>query len=291
VSKPLQPQPQPAGWFLLLTAAVIFYIPAVLAIWLGAPEGDPATLSGEARYSEGWATLFAFVFGIPLWLALGGLVLLAGRKGHLSLGWATASGVLYPLDPLAVIAALAAAQVYFTWPGGWSILVPALLPPLLVLYALSARLPALSAGALRVVPPIALGGTAVVIIAVLPLALIDEAEFPANLAAAQQRWDSEFDRRRDASLKAAQQWEAGINKLGPNSSLAAWLEYVNGSSDPGPLHEQALAGARSVTKRQAEAVRLLEEGAIRQLGALWQLDIAATPALCALMTKRCAASR
>jgi hypothetical protein len=103
----------------------------------------------------------------------------------------------------------------------------------------------------------------------------------SHLAAAQQRWDAEFDRRHDASLKAAQQWEAGINKLGPNSSLTAWLEYVNGSNDPGPLHEQALGGARSVIKRQAEAVRLLEDGAIRQLGALWQLDIAATPALCA----------
>lgn len=278
MSKSSQPQAAAAGSFLLLTIAVILYIPAVLAVWLGAPEDDPATLSGEGRYSEGWAILFAFVFGISLWLALGGLVLLAGRKGHLPQGWAIASGVLYSL---AAIATLAAAQVYFTWPGGWSILVPALLPPLLALYALSARLPALGVGPTRAVPAVALGGVAVAVAAALPLALIDKAEFPANLAAARQRWDTKFDRLHEESLKAAQQWEAGINKLGPNSSLMAWLEYVNGSSDPGPLHEQALAGARSVTKRQAEAVRLLEDGGIRHLVALWQLDIAATPALCA----------
>jgi hypothetical protein len=262
---------------LLLGIAVIFYIPKVLAVWLGAPEDDPATLSGEGRYSEGWAILFAFVFGIPLWLALGGLVLLASRKSNMPRGWAIAGGVLYPF---AAIATLAAAQVYFTWPGGWSILVPALLPPLLALYALSAHLPVLSIGAPRAIPAAALGGVAVAITAVAPLALVDKAEFPANLAAARQRWDNEFNRRRDASIKAAEQWELGINKLGPNSPLGAWLEYVNGSSDPGPLHDQALAGARSVIKRRAEAVRLLEDGAIRQLSALWQLDIEATPALC-----------
>jgi len=42
-------------------------------------------------------------------------------------------------------------------------------------------------------------------------------------------------------------------------------------------HEQALAGARSVTQRQAEAVRLLEDGGIRHLVALWQLDITCDP--------------
>jgi len=65
VSKSSQPQAA-AGSFLLLTIAVILYIPAVLAVWLGAPEDDPATLSGEGRYSEGWAILLAFVFGISL---------------------------------------------------------------------------------------------------------------------------------------------------------------------------------------------------------------------------------
>ena len=278
VSRSSRSQPVPTGSVLLFVLAIIFYIPAVLAVWLGAPEDDPATLSGEGRYSEAWAVLFAFVFGIPLWLALGGLVLLAGRTGHLPRSWAIASGVLYPF---AAIATLAAAQVYFTWPGGWSILVPAVLPPLLALYVLSGHLPAVTAGAPRVLPAVALGGTVVVIAAALPLALIDKAEFPANLAAARQRWDSEFDRRYDASIKAAEQWELGIKKLGPNSPLVAWLEYVNGSSDPGPLHEHALAGARSVTKRQAEVVSLLGDGGIRQLGALWQLDIAATPPLCA----------
>src|SRR5215472_13321900 len=140
-----------AGSLLLLVLAVIFYIPAVLAVWFGAPEDDPATLSGEGRYSKGWAILFALAFGILLWLALGGLVLLAGRKGQLPRGWSIASGVLYSF---AAIATLAAAQVYFTWPGGWSILVPVLLPPLQALYALSAHLPVLSARAPRALPAV-----------------------------------------------------------------------------------------------------------------------------------------
>ena len=275
---PHHPPSPPVGSLLLLALAVVFYIPALLAIWLGGPEGDPATFSGEARYSQAWAMLYALLFGILLWIALGVLVLLAGLKGHLTCSWTAAAGIFYPL---AAGATFAAAQVCFTWPGGWSVLVPALLPPLLALYALAARVPLLGADWPLAVPAAALGSAMVVAVAAIPLALIDKIEFPANLAAAQRRWESVFDQRHDALMKAASQWEARINNLGPNSPLEAWLEYVNGSGSSGPLHQQALDGARHVDRRQAEVVKLIEDGRIRQLTALWQLDIAATPALCA----------
>ena len=75
-------------------------------------------------------------------------------------------------------------------------------------------------------------------------------------------------------------WEEGIHKLGPESSLAVWLDYVNGSVEGEPLHLEALDGARKANSRQADAVVLLDDGRILKLVDLWQLDLAATPALC-----------
>src|SRR5262249_17966056 len=137
-----RPQSPPVGSYLLLAAAILFYIPWLLAM-VSAPQwGEPGTGSGESRMSEAWAILIAMLFGIPLWLAVGGLALLAWRKGFAPPAWAAASGLLYLL---AMIATFGAAKTYLTWPGGLSILVLALPPPLLAFYGLSVRLPAFAA--------------------------------------------------------------------------------------------------------------------------------------------------
>lgn len=277
VSEPPRPRPPPVGSFLLLAAAILLYIPWLLAILAAPPWGEPGSASGEARVGEGWAILFALFFGTPLWLALGGLLLLACRKGLAPPAWAAASGILYPL---AVIAIFIAAQTYLTWPGGWSILVPALLPPLLALYGVWLRVPTLATGPMRLVPAVALGGVALLALAAIPLAYIDPIGYPARLAEHERYWDAEFMRLKAESLEKARRWEAGIDKLGPDSPLAAWLEYVNGSGASGPLHQQALAGARRVNRRQAEVVELLDNGQIRRLSELWQLELAVTPTLC-----------
>jgi hypothetical protein len=262
---------------LLLAIAVLLYA-AWLAAMVGAPSWvEPGTGGGETRIAEAWATLYVLALGIPLWLVLGALLLLAWRKGLAPPVLSAASGILYAL---AAIATFGAAQTCFTWPGGWSILVPALLPPLLALYGIWVRTPALGAGVLRRVPAAALGGVALVAAAAIPFAIIDPAGYPARLAQHQQSMNAQF-ARRDAELQQkAQQWENGIHKLGPDSPLAAWLEYVNGSVEGEPLHLKALDGARKSNSRQADAVALLDNGRILRLVDLWQLDLAATSALC-----------
>jgi hypothetical protein len=262
---------------LLLAVAVLLYI-LWLAALVGAPSWvEPGTGGGETRMAEAWAALYVLVLGTALWLALGGLLLLAWRKGLAPPALSAASGILYVV---AAIATFGAVQTYSTWPGGWSILVPISLPPLLALYGVWVRLPTLASGVPRRVPAATLGGVALVASAAIPFAMIDPAGYPARLAQHQDSMNAVF-ARRDAELMAkAQQWEDGIHKLGPDSPLAAWLEYVNGSAEGEPLHLAALDGARKSNGRQADAAALLDDGRILKLADLWQIDLTATPALC-----------
>jgi hypothetical protein len=134
---------------------------------------------------------------------------------------------------------------------------------------------------MRWVPAAALGAVALVAFAAIPFASIDPVGYPARLAREKLRWEAEFARRDAQSQEAARRWEAGIDKLGPDSPLSAWLEYVNGSVVSEPLHQQALDGARRANSRQADAVELLDGGQIGRLAELSQLELAVTPAVCA----------
>jgi hypothetical protein len=277
-SEPQRLQATPIGTYGLLAAATLLYIPWLAAL-VAAPSWDePGSSSGEARISQAWAEAFTFAFGIPLWLALAGLIWLAWRKGHAPRAEATASAMVCPL---AVIATLLAASTYITWPGGGSLFVAALLPPLLAFYGFAARSPAFAAGRQRFVPAFALGAAALIALAAFPLASLDPVGYPARLAQERRRSDAEFAKRNAQSEAGARQWEQDIGKLGPASALAAWLEYVNGAGNGEPLHEQAIAGARTAKDRQADAIALLGEGQIQRLAGLWRFDLAATPPLCA----------
>jgi hypothetical protein len=58
--------------------------------------------------------------------------------------------------------------------------------------------------------------------------------------------------------------------LNPNSSLRDYMEFLLGGDS---RYREALAGARLVKSRQADAVALLQEGKIDRLADLWQFDI------------------
>jgi hypothetical protein len=259
----------------LLAAALLFYVPWLLALRAAPSWLEPGSGSGEERISEAWATLIVLILGVGLWLLIGGLILFTWRKGFAPRAWAAASAVLYVIG---IVASFGAAQTYFTWPGGWSFLIPMLLPPLLALYCIS--VPALTTRPFHVVALLSLGGGALVAFTAIPFALIDPIGYPARLAEHRREMDAMFARRDAEAEDAALRWEAGIRNLGSDSPLADWLDYVNGSVDTEPLHQQALEGARHDKNRQADAVELLNNGQIRKLAALSQLSLTATPALC-----------
>ena len=222
-----------------------------------------------------FSQLYALASGILLWLALGGLLLIGWINGRMPHWAAILSGILYPMSG---IAAFAAVDLAYNYPGGWLVLVPALLPPMIALYAMWARFPALHA-ALRPEATSAafLGAIAILIMATPALAYLDELQFPARLAREQAQSDAVMAKREADSATMRQENEARFAGLTPDSSL--W-DYLNPQLIPDGRDQQAVEGARHAKNRQTDAVTLLQQGKVHWLPQLWQIDLEATPALC-----------
>jgi hypothetical protein len=220
---------------------------------------------------------FMALFGGALWFVLAGLMLVAFKNGRMP-QWA-ALGALVVL-PLAAYASFVSADLYARQRGP-ALIVPALIPPVIVLYALWVRIPALAHLLPDFAPSVVAGGALAALIAVsVWTSHLDALAAPARNAALQAEYEQRRaeearvyaeDRARDAARFAA---------LNPDSPLRDFLEYLNGSDARARV---ALEGARHANSRQADAVALLREPArdrLVDLQELWQLDLEATPELC-----------
>jgi hypothetical protein len=257
-----------------LFLACLLYLLMLAAIF-SMPGGDPASYGAEASLAASLSQLYALVFGVLLWVVLGILMLNGWRNGEMPRRAAIGVGVLYPLS---AVAAAVAAGLSYSYPGGWLTLVPESLPPLVALYAIWARLPALHA-ILRpdITSGVTLGAVAMVIVATLPLAYLDALQFPARLARQDDEGKALIAKREAEFAMHEQEREAWLQRLTPDSSL--W-DYFNPDHMPRGRWEQAVAGARRVKSRQADSEMLLQEVKLYWLRELWRLDLDATPALC-----------
>lgn len=248
----------PYGAVILVAIALLLYA-GFLANILGSRGTDAA--------GRGMAIGFAAIIGIVLWIVLAGLFAVAYVNGRLP-GWAVAAAVVVlPLSAIAAAAATGLAEER----GGWLMAAPIVLPLLLMLYGLWGRLGGLHETFTVAITSIVLGGAIVVLTAVpLAVAAIEIMPDPARDAARaeQERQRVEEMRRQEQQARAAV--EAKFNRLGPDSSLHDYLEYL----PPGDTRSAAaLAGARLVKSRAADAAALLKEGKIDELPDLWRLDI------------------
>jgi hypothetical protein len=248
----------PYGAIALFAIAFLLYS-GFLANLLGARDSDAA--------GRGMALGFAAIIGVVLWLVLTGLFVLAWFNGRLP-GWlAIAALIVLPLSAIAAAAAAGLAEER----GYWLMAAPILLPPLLALLALWGRLQGLH-GVLPAGPTVAVLGGAIVLLTAVPLAVgwietMPNPERDAARAEQQRRYEQEAERRQQ---QAIEEEEARFARLGPDSSLADYLDYLPPGS---PQHAQALAGARLVKSRNQDAVALLREGRLDDLEALWRLDL------------------
>jgi hypothetical protein len=268
------PQSPPIGAIALLMLACFPYF-IMLAAILSEAGGDPASYGGEGRMAAAFSELYALASGVLLSIVLGILLLIGWMNGEMPRWAAIGAGILYPLS---VIAAGVAIDLSYYYPGGWLVLVPGLLAPVIALFAMWARLPALHA-VLRpdVTSTELLGAIAILILVTPALSYLDELQLPARVARYQEQTEAVMATRAAEWTKHRQENEARFQGLTPDSSL--W-DYLNPQRIPDGRDEQALAGARQVKSRQTDAVLLLREGKVHWLPQLSQLDLAATPALC-----------
>ena len=275
-TQPSLPPAPPIGAVAVALLACPLYLVMLAAIF-AMPGGDPGSYGAEGSLAATLSALFALIFGGLLWIALAGLLTIGALYGDMPHWAKIAAAVLYPLSG---IAALAAGSLSYSYPGGWLVLVVALLPPLIVLYAIWARLPALhTTFRPNITSAVLLGAIGVVILATLPLAYVDELLFPGRLARQEAEAQALIAGREAEWARHRQEEEERFRQLTPDSPLR---DYLNPAGMPAgdAGYRRALEGARHVKQRQIEAVALIEEGKIRWLKDLAELDLQATPALC-----------
>jgi hypothetical protein len=257
----------PVGAVMLAILAGLLYA-AELAIIRDASSGYGAGDSLDAA--------FVAVFAVALWIVLAGLMLVAFKNGKMPEWVAIAALVLLPLSGRASVTA---AGIYAT-NHDWTWIVPVLAPPVIVVYALWIRIPALVAALSEQFASALAGAALVALIAASAWAsYLDELAAPARQEKLQAAYKEQLALDEKIAAEDRARDEARFAALGPDSPLRDYLEYVNSSDDRVPL---AMEGARHARSRQADAVALLgePEGLIK-MREMWHLDIAATPALCA----------
>jgi hypothetical protein len=283
------------GALLLLGFACLLYL-ALMHDIVPSParefiqRGEPASNAIERGLTE----LIAFVLIFLLWIVLAILLFLGRKVQKMPLQALVAAAILLPLSG---VAAIYATDLYASY-AGWAIVVPALLPPLIALYAMWMHLPALRAALpAKIINAAAWGAMLVLTIAPVPLSAVDARIYAAG--------EPERQKQREAYLAAAEQQEAlyrereaqdrerdiaHFQALNADSPLG---DYINDLSYPedSTRHEEAVAKARQVKSRQSDVVPLLgkfssdngptrSRGEIEYLEDLWRLDIEATPAVC-----------
>jgi hypothetical protein len=229
---------------------------------------------GEARLEEGLLQLWLIGTGGLLWIMLGVQLWVGRNAGGVPAWGRTAILPLYLLSGLAAVFAVVTMSNYV---GGWSGVVPALLPPLTALYATWAGLeplhrrprPEMACGLL--LAPIAL-----LIVATVPLALLDQVEAPRNAARLEAQRDAAEGRKMAEFQKEAAEAHARYQSLTADSPLRDYLRYASYGDE-----EDMIARMRFVKTRQGDAAALLNEGRILRLSFLWRLDLRVTPELCA----------
>src|SRR5204863_116938 len=215
-------------------AGCIPYALLIVSLVYGPPGGDPSQYGAEDRLDQSLAQLYAILFGVLLWIVIGILLRSAVRTGVPR--WAAiATGILFPIS---AIAAFVAGAASFDLPGGWSILVPALLPPLIVLWAIWLRSPRLRP--LVTVERASIAGLATVAIvcaATIPLNILDRLQMPAR-AAADARKNEAIAAQLAAERARRERAQRGkFASLTPESPFSDYLDYLNANL-PEPEHEK-----------------------------------------------------
>jgi hypothetical protein len=200
-------------------------------------------------------------------------MVVAAVKGQMTIAGKIGSFIVVPA---AMVAVWSAADALGNRDRS-AIWVPALVPPMIALYALRARFAPLRALMNGVVADIAMGVVVVGLIGVpLQRTFFPPPPDPVAEARAAEEERARLEREEQAAREAREREAAQFAALGPESAMADYMPFLHGT-----YSREAHEGIRKVKTRQADAVTLLNDGRLSDLAELLVFDVDATPAICA----------
>jgi hypothetical protein len=233
-------------------AALCLLMWAVIAPSLYSVNGGDA--AGTAM-----AQAFAALAMVALWIMIAILAIVTAAKGGMPLGAIFAAVVLIPASAVVATQALELLARPHLPPYHWPIVIPAIVPPLIVLYCLWTRIPVFRAA----IPSawaggVCWGGVLFLCVAIGPLGAMRDQAVEA-LRAEQQKIADAF---------------AAVPQDAP---LWAWLPFL--TSDDQRWQSDALEKIKHAERRQPDAEVMLDRGdfPLRLLGVM---DLDPTPSLC-----------
>jgi len=250
---------------LLLVITLLLYAVAL---------GMITSMHSSDAAGNGLTQSFAFLTTIALWIFLSALLVVAGIKGEMPPWISLAAFILVPAAAAAALGAVNLLTDSF-YKSKWPVLIPALLPLLIIAFALWALFPTLHAG----IPPAATspfiwGAVLVLSLAPWPAVAYRKAHGEADRAQAVAEDRANEPKRIEAER---QQNLALFKQLTPDSPLRDWLAFRLPSNE---LREQAFEGIRKLPRRQADAELMLRQG----LDYFWddwpQLNLEPSPIVC-----------
>ena len=261
MSDPTAPRPPPIGMLALLLLGCLLYAATI---------GSISDLESTDAAGRGLGEAFGVIYGFFLWIVLAAMVVIGGINGRMPAWGGIAASILVPASAVASVIAIE----FIKYRTGWQLLVPALIPPLIAAYAFWARLPQLH----QVLPPaltgIALwGGVLALTLAPMPDYIAQKNAAARLQAAAKVENDAKAtaeDQRRRDNL-------ARFQKLTEASPLWEWAAFIGKDSE---LDKDAVAGARKLSHRQADAEAALRRGMGFPLVEYVRLDLQVTAGLC-----------
>jgi lipoprotein NlpI len=265
---PGQPEPgtrSSVAPIVLLVLAALAYL-FMLANAIEAPQLE--------SIDKGIASIFALAGLVGLWLLLAAMLTIAAVREELPV-WAL---ILAPIaHPLWGAAALAALFDWIDRPDAQAaIFILALPPPLLAFYALypissrlRAALPAPATAA------IILGAVAIASAGQLVYKTTRDAREAAERREQNKLWEAQQAREK---AEKQRQNRAELDRLSDASPLADWAEFIGKGNE---LEKEAIARARRLPHRQAEAEAMLARDDAFPLYHIGDLDLEATPEFCA----------
>ena len=241
-----------------IAAGIVLSI-VILLLW-GLQLATVASLGRSDAAGNGLGQAYAAIQLIVLWLLLMVLTILACAKGKGPGAARIAALVIVPASGLVASAAAGLLAQPDIAPHLWPIVVPALVPPLIIAWALftlsAARLRASVTG---VVAGVLLATIVAVCVSIWPLSQMRKA-LEDQEAARLQKYDADFAR------------------ISGNAPLWDWTPFLD--TRDGTKREKVLDNIRKLDRRQAEAEVMLDRGDF-PAGYLGLFDLDPTEALCA----------